>query len=94
MLVTEISISETDAGPEGTRDARADRTVKQQLIEARAGKDVRAVMADAYEASGGTIEGATAWIEANYGVSVSTGIFWHWIQDFRGVVRKALEFPT
>lgn len=73
--------------------AIAEKTLKQQLIEARAGKDVRDVLAEAYQASD-TLQGATAWIEFTYGVHVSVGVMWNWVQDFRGVVRRTLEFPA
>lgn len=70
------------------------KTDRMLLLEERAGKDVRAVLTEAYEAAGGSIERAAEWIGATYGVPVSFGIFSDWVASTGGRILKTLEFPV
>ena len=68
------------------------KTDRMLLIEERAGKDIREVLREAYEAAG-TLQGASHWINDQYSVSVSYSIIYAWIEQSGGVVRKTIEFP-
>lgn len=68
------------------------KTDRMLLIEERAGKDIRTVLQDAYEATG-SLQGAANWINDQYGVSISFGIVSDWIEQGQGVVRKTIDWP-
>lgn len=69
------------------------KTTKMLLIEARAGRDIRDVMASAYDETQ-SIQRAAELIGSLYGESVSFGIFSDWVESFGGSYGKKLQFPS
>lgn len=70
------------------------KTTLMLLVEERAGKDLREVLAEAFEAGGGSLIKAAEWIRDTYGTSgPSYVVFREWVQALGGEVRKTVEFP-
>ncbi|MFN3652570.1 MAG: hypothetical protein ACK47B_23585 [Armatimonadota bacterium] len=68
------------------------KTDRMLLLEARAGRDIREILRDAYAAGGGVQRGAE-WIEEQYGVSISFALFSDWIEALGGEIQRELVFP-
>ena len=68
------------------------KTLKMLLIEERAGRDIREVLATAFNATG-SIQQAAAQISALYGEPVSNGRFSEWAEQLGGKFDKQLRFP-
>lgn len=69
------------------------KTTKMLLIEERASRDIREVMAAAYDQTQ-SIQRAAELIGSQYGEPVSFGIFSDWVESFGGSYGKKLQFPT
>lgn len=68
------------------------KTIQMELIEARAGRDIREVLRECYE-DARSLQGAADLITERYGCRVSFGTVSDWIEHFRGRITKSLDFP-
>lgn len=64
-------------------------TDKQLLLEERAGKPLREVLVEAYDASSGSMKDAARWILDHHGVSVSESRFHGWARQVG--LKRALQ---
>lgn len=68
-----------------------EKTIQMQLIEARAGKDIRLVLQEAYDEAG-NLEGAAALISERYPPGLTFPTLSEWIGQLDGRIRKTIEW--